>query len=341
MEDNLTLENQRSYIIKLKDILEKHYEPIKTTDSERYVGVEIEVERAKPDKVNEIINENFIKITEDGSLRNSGLEYITCPHKSKYTINLLNHLFSLLHTKHEFSPRTSIHIHVNARDLTPKQIRALLLVYLTVERLLYNWIGNKRDQSIFCVPIIETDLATYLLNKKQYIWMKYTGINLKPMQELGTIEFRHMHGTKDIQGKIEPWLNMILCLFQFTKQHEYLDIQRRIFELNTTSNYYTFLYDIFGPLAGLLTHSNFHKDMEEGVCYIKTHSLTNTFAKKCSAIHPESPYAIKEQRNKQTTSTSPLTHTLLQTPGQYTFSQETINILLDEFTQTQPIEHTH
>lgn len=294
MEDTLTLEQQKLYNHVLTDTLEKYYEPSYTVDSDRYVGIEIEVEKATPDKVNQVISSNFITVTEDGSLRDGGLEYITCPHKSKYTTNLLQHLFKLLKSTHDFSQRTSIHIHVNARDMTPKQIRSLLLVYLTVERLLYRWIKHDRDKSIFCVPILETDLATYLLNKKQYNWMKYTGINLKPIQNLGTIEFRHMHGNGNVTETIIPWLNMILSLFKFAKQYEYSYIRQRIFQLNTTSNYYSFLYDVFGPYTDLLTHSAFHKDMEEGVSYIKTHSLTNTFAKKCATQHPESPYIRKK-----------------------------------------------
>lgn len=295
MEDNLTLNQQLTYNSVLADTLEKYYTPQLTVDPERYVGIEVEVENAASDTVHEIISHNFIKITEDGSLRNNGLEYITCPHKSKYTASLLEQLFSLLHKDHKFTTRTSIHIHVNARDMTPIQIRGLVLVYLTVERLLYNWIKNDRDKSIFCVPIIETELATYLLNKKKYDWMKYTGLNLKPLTGLGTIEFRHMHGNKDLQRNIEPWLNMILCLFKFATQHDYKYIQGRVFELNTTSNYYTFLHDVFGHYAGLLAHPEYHKDMEEGVCYIKTHSITNTYAKKCSIVHQDSPYVKRKQ----------------------------------------------
>jgi len=295
MEDTLTLEQQLGYPSQLKDTLEKYYQTKTTTDPERYVGVEVEVEKANPDIVYQIVHSSIIHSTEDGSLKDNGIEYITCPHKSKYTASLLKQLFGLLAKQHRFSSRTSIHIHVNARDMTPLQIRSLVLIYLSVERLLYNWIKHGRDKSIFCVPIIETDLASYLLNKKQYKWMKYTGINLVPLTKLGTIEFRHMHGNKDLAETIEPWLNMILCMFKYATRYEYKDIQKQIFELNTSSNYYSFLYNVFGEYAGLLANPNYSKDMEEGVCYIKTHSLTNTFAKKCAKLHPESPMENKNR----------------------------------------------
>lgn len=313
MEDNLTLESQQPYPYSLINKLEKYYDSKETIDSERYVGIEIEVEKAAPSKVGETINESFIRVTLDHSLRNDGLEYITCPHKSKHTVNLLKEFFPLLKKGHEFTQRTSIHIHVNARDMTPKQIRALVLVYLTVERLLYNWIGHDRDKSIFCVPIIETELASMLLNKKQFNWMKYTGLNLKPLGTLGTIEFRHLYGTSDIDKTIEPWLNIILALFRYAKEVEYSYIIKRIFELNTTSNYYAFLHDVFGEYAGLLANKTYYKDMEEGVCYIKTHSLTNMFAKTCAKIHPGSPLAMNlERKQKQ------------KIPVSYQIDQETI-----------------
>jgi hypothetical protein len=85
-------------------------------------------------------------------------------------------------------------------------------------------------------------------------------------------------------------------MFKYATQYEYKDIQKQIFELNTSSNYYAFLYNVFGEYAGLLANPNYSKDMEEGVCYIKTHSLTNTFAKKCAKLHPESPM---ENKNRQ------------------------------------------
>jgi len=44
-------------------------------------------------------------------------------------------------------------------------------------------------------------------------WSKYSALNIIPLARLGTIEFRHMHGTKD-QVLMKDWLGSISNLFK-------------------------------------------------------------------------------------------------------------------------------
>ena len=251
----------------------------------RRLGVEIEVERAQNDSVG-ILNPYIVTTTEDGSLRNNGLEYVTGAIPAKFIYAALENIYSHISDKADFSPRTSIHVHVDARDLSYNQITALSLVYIAVERSLYRWIGRNRYKSIFCVPLQETVLPIKFLRGlasgkpfQNFNWMKYTGYNLLPLIKQGTIEFRHLHGTRDL-NRIYTWIDLILHMFNYVINSPYELIEQRITNLNSNSEYYSFLVEVFGHnLAQLFVGTDeYIKEVEAGVSYIKGNNYQNGFA---------------------------------------------------------------
>lgn len=165
----------------------------------------------------------YFKVTEDGSLRNDGVEFISKP----LTRTALNTAFRNLHAsiqytdkKVAFSPRTSTHVHINCRTLSDDQCRTLVLLYALFEEVFFSLVSPSRRGNIHCVPLTETYLPSkYALNINgmRQSWSKYTAINLVPLGSLGTVEFRHLQGTDDA-ALVEQWLLVLENLWTLAQR---------------------------------------------------------------------------------------------------------------------------
>lgn len=239
-------------------------------------GIEVEVERVRiPD--NAILNWN---ITEDGSLRDHGYEFVSKPTHAEYIPAILHKLFNSLRPGYTFSPRCSTHIHMNVRDINIGSLYNLVLVYQLFERALFKWVGHNRDKNIFCVPLYECELPNIIRsmfeeNPVTYVsmWSKYTAMNLLPITNYGTVEFRHLEGTNDIR-RILSWVNMLSSMKRYAQRNNLETIRQNIFELNTTSHYLQMTEEVFGiDLARELVHASgeeqFCLDMSRCVSEIK------------------------------------------------------------------------
>lgn len=172
-------------------------------------------------------------VDNDHSLRNNGYEYKTRPHPYEVTLGL----FRLLHEqikidkKHDpFSERTSIHVHVNVGDMEMKSLHQMVLVYALLEPVFFEFAGEARKNSIFCVPLNYTYLpAKYNLPIDKLVekWHKYTAFNLLPIKELGTVEFRHLGGTND-EARFKIWLTALRDLRKGIIDNPELDILAEI-----------------------------------------------------------------------------------------------------------------
>jgi hypothetical protein len=247
-------------------------------DKNTYLGIEVEVEnvqtyrRASP----------YWTVKEDGSLRNHGREFVTPPIRAWRVEHALYKLFNNeLNSDIDFSERTSIHVHMNIRTLTIKQLEALVLTYIVFEKVLFNYVGEDRYNNIFCVPIVETDIGYSFRDlisqsNPNTAWQKYTALNLLPIMQLGTIEFRHLGGTSDIET-LMTWINMLLSLKKFALQKDPEYIWNRIQTLNTTSEYRIFGEEVFGNLIQDLWNLDYNENMSECITYIKQFCLKNEF----------------------------------------------------------------
>lgn len=246
-----------------------YLDTINLVDMNTHIGIEVEVERIfREGRIGEFADDkNGIMHTiwnnvSDGSLRNHGREFVSMPVKGReigYALQLLN---KTLHNDkqcigHEFTDRTSVHVHMNVRDLTINQLSNLVMLYALVEPLLFSIESTNRDKSIFCVPWNESDVISQLYNLMDTTtpdgarlvslgnWYKYTGLNLKPVTAYGTVEFRHMKGTCDV-GILTKWINIILSLKKYAVGVEFKVLKERLLNLNTTSEYNAIILDIFG-----------------------------------------------------------------------------------------------
>lgn len=222
--------------------------PFLISDPKCFIGIEVEAENIQTLKNN---FPTFWMEKEDHSLRNNGLEFVTYPLRAKYLYTALRLLYEdVLPDDVSFSERTSVHVHVNVRNLTVDELTSFVLLYLIFERVLFSFAGNHRYQNIFCVPVLETTLLDNFFNNIKFDalripWQKYTGLNLLPILDKGTIEFRQFPGTKDYH-KIYLWVEMLISLrlasrsiFTPTKLLEIIK------NLNTTSEYDFFIKEVF------------------------------------------------------------------------------------------------
>lgn len=190
------------------------------TDDEwkgRLIGIEVEVEDIS--KFNQS-KASVWSVTSDGSLRNNGHEFITVPIPWKAHKTALQDLMRSINEDCAFSCRTSIHIHVNVRDLTSTQVKLATHMYLLAEDSLYKFVGMGRKDNIFCIPVLATKAYCNpgtSISTVASRWSKYNGFNLAPLANYGTIEFRHMAGRKDLES-LSQWIEAIVSIVDQAEQ---------------------------------------------------------------------------------------------------------------------------
>lgn len=234
------------------------------------IGIEVEVENIN--QVGDV--RHSWRVERDGSLRNNGIEFISKPLKPTQIETAIEHLYNDVMDKDaHFSPRTSVHVHMNCRELTFMQIYNIVLLYQCFEDLLYDYAGVERKKSIFCVPIGNTN---YYINFRRHFsqhamvgWSKYTGLNLGQLNNYGTIEFRHLRGTRDKQT-IYQWLHFLFNLYNFATSYTTEQLEAMIVDYGNNRNFQEFGERVFGyHFRALSANSNYNKKMQEDVAISK------------------------------------------------------------------------
>jgi hypothetical protein len=238
------------------------------------MGVELEIENTSQ----EAGDMRGFRTERDGSLRNNGWEFITLPMYYNNLSERLDKFFAAnKFNETNYSERCSVHVHANCRDLTLDQVSAIVLIYQAVEKLLFNFIGNDRDKNIFCVPLSETTITYRFVERLSEgnwnvfrDWNKYTALNLMPLCNVdqGTIEFRHMAGTCDVEF-IKAWLRIISRIFAAVRETTLDEWKERLVNLNSNSRYHGLLLDVFKEEATYLLTPGYESLLEEGVLLLK------------------------------------------------------------------------
>ena len=236
-------------------------------DPDCWIGIEIEVEKIS--HVNDTLDSSkypgnvFWQVKTDNSLKDFGREFVSLPIRGAPLVMAVNHLDLWLKTKnpkHVFSPRCGLHIHVGCRYMTIEQIVRFLLLYLITENIFFDQAGNRRNENNFCVPLgdsmpsLKLPELFWYLEKQDYqsalscltdSWKKYAALNLRPLTELGTIEFRHYLGTSN-PAFILKQINLIQSLRKYAIRISTETLTRQIGVLNTMSTYSSFIEDVLG-----------------------------------------------------------------------------------------------
>jgi hypothetical protein len=205
------------------------------------------------------------QLVGDGSLRD-GKEFVSWPLLPKEIVSVVSSLFYGLSIFTKNNPncswRTSIHVHMDVQPLTLEQFGNLILLYLPFEQSLFNFSGKHRQESIFCVPITTTEMFTTIneilsafltpakFERSILEWSKYSALNIGRLADYGTVEFRHMEGTTDIE-RVLNWIKILLSLYRTAIGFSREEILQQLSILNTSCAYAEFTNLVFKKEASL------------------------------------------------------------------------------------------
>lgn len=230
------------------------------------LGVEVEIENSRVhreiyDDVHEALKPYWTLHT-DNSLREGGIEFVfTKPLSVLDAQKALDFLWKdQIIPPAKVSPRTGIHIHLDIRKLSLQKFRALCIFYALVEEPLFAWVGDNREQNSFCMPWYKADgdflsiKEALASEKSKFISStrqinRYAALNLNAVDRFGSLEFRHLQTTFDLD-RVIIWINFILRLYNHAEAWEggLFDILNRYSFLGEDE----FLREVFGEQSAML-----------------------------------------------------------------------------------------
>lgn len=190
------------------------------------VGIEIEVEGERLPHT-----EKYWKMEADGSLRNDpeSMEYVLSKpstlDQARIALKYLNVMYNKHDTKVHDTVRAGVHVHINVQDLNIIELYNFMTVYIILEDLLTKYCGEFREGNLFC---LRTGDAEYLLHELVKVAqtkrfsrlvtddLRYASMNVKALGTYGSLEFRAMRGTRDLDT-IYKWAEILLGLREVAK----------------------------------------------------------------------------------------------------------------------------
>lgn len=189
------------------------------------VGIEIEFQNW-----NGINGTSYWNNHPDGSLRNNGQEFVTRGGLIGEEIEAALEEFANVAEEHsweEGTPYAGIHIHVDCTDFDLEQghLATFTSLYMLVEHALFAFAGEWRRSCGFCEAFEDSDADFHHLSRALFDkegsalravlqgdrLQKYSALNLLSLNKYGTVEFRALPTTFDIE-RIKDWINFILQL---------------------------------------------------------------------------------------------------------------------------------
>jgi len=294
---------------------------------ETYLGLEFEVENCA-------FSENTIlprplsaywTIKKDGSLRNGGMEFVfTEPLFGQDVVQAVN-AFIDYREKSQIttSIRTGMHVHLDMREVSLENLISFTALYTLLEPMIFKWVGNNREESIYCVPFYYSDEAikqatsilTALIHddilyqaapesnrftskKVSDNFERYAGLNMQALGRFGSVEFRHMPMTFSKQ-LIMGWINIILAIKKESLAISPAELRSRISagRLNVNS-----VVNSLGPaVRGVLGHIPVSREQSLRVCYSAQEILQVLDVRKWKSPNPrfygENPLLAKNKAN--------------------------------------------
>lgn len=288
--------------------------PLKLQPDNRWVlpncniGIEIEVEniintpRYRDTPNNFGLLPSKWKTVDDGSLRNGGIEFVS---NKLFGIDLYEAILFIVEylqdvePGHDFSHRTSLHIHLDVSDLTFDQLSYLIQLYCLIEKPLFNISGN-RENNEYCIPFyssleVQRELGQFLVlatdpkgTGREYLtetinesFVKYLALNIIPITNLGSIEFRHHEGTGDFDT-IYNWICTLQKLKACALDHPFPEEPYKyISEIGP----YNLVAQIMGQMTQNIVYPNLAADVWQGARvaqtifnYVKIQDFSQTLA---------------------------------------------------------------
>ena len=170
------------------------------------------------------------KATQDGSLRDFGVEFVLNGPQTITEVRESLDEFDRYLGEVKFiegSPNTSVHVHVNMTRLTTPQMVCFVMLYYYVENLLVEFCGDTRRSNLFALPARSCDTSVYnftaaVKNLSLGKWKnfptnetqwKYSALNFCPFLKQGSFEIRSFRGTTDTKA-IWDWVCLLHRLYE-------------------------------------------------------------------------------------------------------------------------------
>lgn len=185
------------------------------------LGIEIEVEgRRLPTP------EKFWRREADGSLRGEeSAEYVfSRPMTLKGAREALDYLAKCYEAQKSIiddTVRAGVHVHVNCQSLTLVQLYNFIVLFLVFENVLTKFCGEYRQGNLFCLRACDADRILHTLksaakNRNFRLQFhhdnnRYAAMNVKALGDYGSLEFRAMRSTSDMDA-IYTWAKILYDL---------------------------------------------------------------------------------------------------------------------------------
>lgn len=238
------------------------------------VGVEVELENMRH---GEGLRVPYWEIKGDGSLRNHGLEFVLDnPLSGRDLPRAMIALEKAIREgglKPDLSDRTSVHVHVDVRDMTADQLFNMIILYTVFERVLFNYAGKERHDNVFCMSFeaaqdnvqhvckMRTTEPNTFLGVFQHT-DRYSACNLASIPRFGSLEFR-LHKGEWRAAPILRWINILLSLkkYAMTVPMDIDDLPSDISSIGVES----FTRRVFAKFADHLIYRGYEEDILSGV----------------------------------------------------------------------------
>jgi hypothetical protein len=163
------------------------------------------------------------RVIPDGSLRDDGIEFVfRNPAGGANAQKRISDAFRYIQQEGInpiCSERTSIHVHIDVRDMEWEKLWKMIVAYSIVEPYLFQLCGEHRAGNIYCLSLEEGSgqIPVYRNFRSPSTAQhggggaKYAALNFGALAQFGSLEFRGHEGTND-PTRILLWMNTLLRL---------------------------------------------------------------------------------------------------------------------------------
>lgn len=201
--------------------------------------------------------DKYWRTVGDGSLRDNGVEIILREPLMGEQLSEAIRQMTTTNCPLVQTYRTSIHVHIDARDMDVEQLKTAALLYAMVEAGMFAYVGQNRDSSNYSVPwyastrylrtvadALFANRANSAIRDRISGTQRYSALNIQALRKYGSLEFRHMGQTMD-HDKITKWVKGCMSIKSAAMEHAYEEVEPWIYhDPHTVYNH------VFGPLAG-------------------------------------------------------------------------------------------
>lgn len=181
------------------------------------VGIEIEVEGKNLPHV-----AKYWRNEKDGSLRGEeSMEYVLSKPSTMKEAHLALKYLEAQYKRHESviddTVRAGVHVHINVQHLNMLELYSFMTIYLVLEEMLVKFCGEFREGNLFCLRAMDAEFLLHRLQEAARTRrfqplvddnLRYASMNVKALGTYGSLEFRAMRGTSDLD-LIYKWASIL------------------------------------------------------------------------------------------------------------------------------------